>query len=81
MPLYMQVSQDDCVIHLSEHHGDASPGSAIRVETKNVKEYCNQLNSSGYKFCKPGEPEKMPWGLTEIDLSDPFGNRLTFYQA
>jgi glyoxalase superfamily protein len=24
-PLYMQVSKDACVIHLSEHYGDASP--------------------------------------------------------
>ncbi len=25
MPLYMQVSKGNCIIHLSEHHGDASP--------------------------------------------------------
>ena len=23
MPLYLQVSRVDCVLHLSEHHGDA----------------------------------------------------------
>lgn len=23
MPLYLQVSRDDCVLHLSQHHGDA----------------------------------------------------------
>jgi hypothetical protein len=26
LPLYMQVSRDACVLHLSEHHGDGSPG-------------------------------------------------------
>ena len=31
MPLYAQISLGECVIHLSEHHGDASPGSAVRV--------------------------------------------------
>ena len=31
LPLYMQVSKDDCIIHLSEHHGDCSPGAAIRI--------------------------------------------------
>ena len=27
-PLYLQVSRGDCVLHLSEHHGDSTPGSA-----------------------------------------------------
>lgn len=31
-PLYMQVSKDECVLHISEHHGDCSPGSAIRID-------------------------------------------------
>ncbi|VVN98440.1 hypothetical protein PS691_02432 [Pseudomonas fluorescens] len=26
-PLYLQVSRDACVLHLSEHHGDSSPGA------------------------------------------------------
>ena len=29
MPLYLQVSRDGCVLHLSEHHGDACPGAAL----------------------------------------------------
>ena len=28
-PLYAQVHRDDLVLHLSEHHGDATPGSAV----------------------------------------------------
>ena len=31
LPLYMQVSRDDCVLHISEHHGDCSPGAAVRI--------------------------------------------------
>lgn len=30
-PLYLQVSLGECVLHLSEHHGDASPGAAVRI--------------------------------------------------
>ena len=30
MPLYMGVSRGNCVLHLSEHHGDASLGAAVR---------------------------------------------------
>lgn len=28
-PLYMQVSRGGMVLHLSEHHGDATPGSVV----------------------------------------------------
>jgi Glyoxalase superfamily protein len=31
-PLYMQVSKDECVLHLSEHYGDGTPGTAIRIQ-------------------------------------------------
>lgn len=30
-PLYRQVSRGDLVLHLSEHHGDGSPGARLRV--------------------------------------------------
>ena len=30
-PLYRQVSGGDLVLHLSEHHGDGSPGARLRV--------------------------------------------------
>ena len=26
LSVYMQVSRDACILHLSEHHGDGSPG-------------------------------------------------------
>jgi len=35
-PLYLQVSRDGCVLHLSEHYGDATPGGALRIETNDV---------------------------------------------
>jgi catechol 2,3-dioxygenase-like lactoylglutathione lyase family enzyme len=38
LPLYMQVSRDGCVLHPSEHHGDGTPGVAVRIET-NVYKY------------------------------------------
>ena len=31
MPLYMGVRRGDCVLHLSEHHGDGTPGAAVRI--------------------------------------------------
>jgi Glyoxalase superfamily protein len=37
LPLYMQISKDACVIHLSEHHGDCSPGAALRIQTNELE--------------------------------------------
>ena len=30
-PVYLQASRDGAVVHLSEHHGDASPGATVRI--------------------------------------------------
>lgn len=79
MPLYMQVSRGDCVLHLSEHYGDCCPGARVRIETQGLDEYLRRLRKADYKHCKPGEAQMQPWGLREIDLADPFGNRLTLY--
>jgi hypothetical protein len=36
LPLYMEVRRGDCVLHLSGHHGDATPGSALRIEVSDI---------------------------------------------
>ena len=77
MPLYMGVSRDDCVLHLSEHHGDSSPGTAIRIATSDIDDYHAELIAKQYKYARPGV-EDMPWGSRDMSIHDPFGNRLTF---
>lgn len=78
MPLYMQVSRDACTLHLTEHHGDCTPGSALRVAVEGLEAYHQELKAKGYRFLNPGL-EEMPWGSTEMTVIDPFSNRLTFY--
>lgn len=80
LPLYMQISKDGCVIHLSEHHGDCSPGAAMRIETDALDAFQAQLLAKHYKYARPGI-EEMPWGSRDMSVSDPFGNRLTFTDA
>ena len=80
LPLYVQISKDDCVLHLSEHHGDCCPGSAMRIETNELEAFQKELAAKQYKNARPGI-EKMPWGSNEMSVSDPFGNRLTFTSA
>lgn len=77
LPLYLGISKGDCMIHLSEHHGDCSPGSAIRIETEDVEMYRQELLAKQYRYARPGI-EDTPWGTREMCINDPFGNRLTF---
>ena len=76
LPLYMQVSREGCVLHLSEHHGDATPGAGIRIETTDLDALHRELSQKAYKYSRPGIDEQ-PWGR-DMSIRDPFGNRLTF---
>src|SRR2546429_7907930 len=76
LPLYMQISKDKCVIHLSEHHGDCCPGAAVRIETTDLDAFHAELTAKQYKYYRPGI-ESMPWDR-DMSVKDPFGNRLTF---
>ena len=78
-PLYMQVSKDQCVLHLSEHYGDGVPGAALRIETNDVDAFQAELMAKRYKYARPGVDD-MPWGTRDMSIKDPFGNRLTFTQ-
>ncbi|MDP2033313.1 MAG: glyoxalase superfamily protein [Polaromonas sp.] len=80
LPLYLQVSRDGCVLHLSEHHGDGSPGAALRIETDELGAFHRELLAKSYRHARPGL-QQMPWGSTDMSIHDPFGNRLTFTSA
>src|SRR5439155_4770786 len=45
LPLYMQVSRDNLVLHLSEHHGDGTPGTTIYILTTGVRELHAELTA------------------------------------
>ncbi len=75
-PLYAQVSRGEMVLHLSEHHGDASPGSTVVVITRGVQEFQKELSGRDYTYMKPGI-EDLPWGKV-MSVTDPFSNRIRF---
>ncbi|MDI3270787.1 glyoxalase superfamily protein [Pseudomonas sp. MDT1-16] len=79
-PLYLQVSRGECVLHLSEHHGDSTPGSALRIETDELEVFLHQLLAKEYPFARP-QIQAMPWGSQDMTVTDPFGNRLVFTNA
>jgi uncharacterized glyoxalase superfamily protein PhnB len=80
MPLYMQISNGGCIIHLSEHHGDCSPGASIRIEVDNIRLFQANLLSKKYKYSRPGI-EKTSWNTLEVSVTDPFGNRIVFFES
>jgi uncharacterized glyoxalase superfamily protein PhnB len=80
LPLYMQVSKDNCILHLSEHHGDCCPGSAMRIEIDAIDTYQKELVEKEYQNSRPGIKE-MPWGSRDMSITDPFGNKLVFTNA
>jgi catechol 2,3-dioxygenase-like lactoylglutathione lyase family enzyme len=79
LPLYLQVSKDGCVLHLTEHHGDCCPGAALRIETDELDAFHTELTAKSYRYARP-HIEHMSWGTRDMSIKDPFGNRLTFFQ-
>ena len=78
-PLYMQLRRGDMLLHLSEHHGDASPGSTILVVMTGLDELHRELNAKDYKYYHPCI-ETMPWNARIMQVGDPFGNRIRFHE-
>lgn len=79
LPLYMGVRRGGCLLHLSEHYGDGSPGAALRIPVDDVAAYATTLRAKAHGNARPGEPKDVPWGGREITITDPAGNRLTFF--
>src|SRR5215467_950803 len=75
LPLYMQVSRGDLVLHLSEHHGDCTPGSTVFVIVNGLDELHRELRAKPYPNLRPGI-RRMHADVME--LVDPFGNRIRF---
>jgi catechol 2,3-dioxygenase-like lactoylglutathione lyase family enzyme len=77
--LYMQLSRDGLTLHLSEHHGDAAPGSTTVVRTTGIEKFHAELLDKDYKYNRPGL-DIAPYGAKVMFTTDPFGNRLRFEQ-
>jgi len=77
-PVYMQVSREGLVLHLSEHKGDNPGGTMCHVDVEDLDALMQE-----WKARRPGftqEIELMPWDARHINLRDPFGNTLAINQ-
>lgn len=81
-PVYLQVSMGGIVLHLSEHHGDSTPGARVFIDNfSNLVSYHQELLDKNYKYNRPGIT--IPFydaKALEVTVNDPFGNRLTFVE-
>jgi hypothetical protein len=78
-PLYMQVSRGAVILHLTEHYGDCSPGAKVLITTDDVEAMHRELSERPNPSMRPGV-EVAPWNAKVMDVTDPFGNRLSFNQ-
>ena len=76
-PVYTQVSRDGLAFHLSEHHGDGTPGSRAYIYMTGVEELHREPTGKTYKYNRPGL-QQQEWGMLELQVCDPFENRVTF---
>jgi len=66
LPLYLFLRRGDVYLHLSEHEGDARPGTLVYF-------YVDDADAIATEFAVPVTTQ--PWAR-EIELTDPDGNRL-----
>ena len=76
-PIYIQVSRDSLILHLSEHHGDCCPGSTVFVWMTEIEEFHREITSKRYPFMRPGV-ETTFYDSRSVEVIDPFGNRIRF---
>lgn len=76
-PVYMEVSRDGITLHLSEHHGDGTPGTHVFIWCTGVGAYHQELINKKYKYNRPGLGKSF-YGTLEFTVNDPFNNRISF---
>jgi len=77
MPYYIGIKRDNSEIHLSEHYGDATPGSKVFIICDEIQKYYDELQSRPYKYYRPCL-EKAFYAALEFSVQDPFGNKISF---
>ena len=79
LPLYLGISRNGLQLHLSEHHGDASPGATLFVPMSNIEALRDELQQKKYGYGRP-EIVSQAWGKV-LEVYDPFGNRIRFCEG
>ncbi|WP_426802501.1 bleomycin resistance protein [Xanthomonas campestris] len=76
-PVFAQLTRGDQTIFLTEHADDCQVGGAVYFAVPDVDE-CNQAFQAA-ELVQSGAPHNTAWKTREILVTDPDGNRLTFF--
>jgi len=79
LPLFMGLSLGSIKIYVSEHHGDATPGSHVVFEITGLRDYHAGLLEKRYQNARPGVGEYVGGGIHTC-IADPFGNTIEFVE-
>lgn len=79
-PFYLQASLREVSVHLSQHHGECSPGALVILEDfEGLPAYHASLLAKNYRFMKPGlDPREWDPDVLTMTVIDPFYNHLEF---
>lgn len=75
-PVYMSLTRGSLTIHLTQHRGDCDGGGAVYFYLDDVPAYHAELAARRPESTE--RPVERDWGMCELTLTDPFGNRLRF---
>jgi len=67
LPLFVSIRRGDARLFLSEHTGDATPDTLVYLYVEDADEFAAELGEGA---------EDTPYGMRELELADPDGNRL-----
>lgn len=67
IPLYVGIARGSVEIHLSEHTGDARPGTLVYL-------YVDDVDAAA-RACGVTDIDDMEWGR-DFEVTDPDGNRV-----
>ena len=76
LPVFTEVKRDGLSLFLTEHSGDCQVGGAAYIVLDDVDAFYREITGRGVKVLEP--PEEAPWGVREMLVVDPDGNRLRF---
>jgi catechol 2,3-dioxygenase-like lactoylglutathione lyase family enzyme len=77
-PLYLQVSRGGIRLHLSEHHGDGTPGAVVWINVTGLDALHAELSARGSRAgIEPGPAPDM----RVLQVWDPFGSRIRFAET
>jgi catechol 2,3-dioxygenase-like lactoylglutathione lyase family enzyme len=77
LPVFAQVSRGGLVLFPSEHFGDGTPGTKLILRMGGVAAFREEPLAKAYRHARPGLHDR-PWGRRDMEVADPFGNRLVF---